>query len=157
MAASGQANVEPSITEMRTRQNFSLALVGGLAAAAAGAAIWTLTPVATSHRTAWMAVGVGLLVGGAVRVLGRGTDRSFGYLGATLSVFGCLLGNLLSVCTIVAGQQGLATPTVLTHAFSNPVLIPAAMIATFHSMDLLFYGIAVYEGYRLSFRRAAKI
>ena len=27
------------------------------------------------------------------------------------------------------------------------------MIETFHVMDLLFYGIAVYEGYRFSFRR----
>jgi hypothetical protein len=153
LAASGQANVEPSITEMRTRQSFSLALVGGLVAAAAGAMVWTLTPVATGHRAGWMAIGVGLLVGGAVRVLGRGIDKSFGYLGAALSVFGCLLGNLLSVCTIVAAQQGLSTPNVLAHVFSNPVLIPAAMIATFRSMDLLFYGIAVYEGYRLSFRR----
>ncbi len=26
------------------------------------------------------------------------------------------------------------------------------MVATFSPIDLLFYGIAVYEGYRLSFR-----
>jgi hypothetical protein len=156
MTASGQANVEPLVTEMRARQSFSLALVGGLAAAAVGAIAWTLTPVATSHQTSWMAVGVGLLVGVAVRVLGRGIDKSFGYLGATLSIFGCLLGNLLSVCTIVAGQENLSTPAVLAHVFSNPVLIPTALIATFRSMDLLFYGIAVYEGYRLSFRRVAE-
>jgi hypothetical protein len=155
-AASGQAHVEQLIPEMRARQNFSLALVGGLAAAAVGAIVWTLTPVATSHQTGWMAVGMGLLVGAAVRVLGRGIDKSFGYLGAALSIFGCLLGNLLSVCTVVAGRQGLSTPAVLAHVCSNPVLIPAVIIATFHSMDLLFYGIAVYEGYRFSFRRVAE-
>ena len=26
------------------------------------------------------------------------------------------------------------------------------MVETFHPMDLLFYGIAIYEGYRFSFR-----
>ena len=99
---------------------------------------------------------MGFLVGGAVRTLGRGDDKSFGYLGATLSVLGCLLGNLLSVCALVAGQEGLSTSAVLAHVCRNPALIPAAMIATFHSLDLLFYGIAVYEGYRLSFRRSGQ-
>ena len=32
--------------------------------------------------------------------------------------------------------------------------IPGAMAATFALMDLLFYGIAIGEGYRLSLRRA---
>ena len=114
---------------------------------------WTLITVATSYQIGWMAIAMGLLVGGTVRMLGRGIDKSFGYLGATLTVFGCLLGNLLSVCTLVAGQEGLSTPTVLAHVCRNPDLIPAAMIATFRSLDLLFYGIAVYEGYRFSFRR----
>jgi hypothetical protein len=30
------------------------------------------------------------------------------------------------------------------------------MRATFNPMDLLFYGIAVYEGYRFSFREITK-
>lgn len=155
--APGQVNANPSVSEPYARQSFSLALLGGLAAAAVGAMAWTLITVATSYQIGWMAVAMGFLVGGAVRMLGRGVDKSFGYLGAALAVFGCLLGNLLSVCTLIAGQQGLATPAVLTHVCRNPSLIPAAMIATFRSLDLLFYGIALYEGYRLSFRRVTNV
>ncbi|MCX5644813.1 MAG: hypothetical protein NTZ17_09015 [Phycisphaerae bacterium] len=153
MTASGQNDIELALSEQRAKQSFSLALAGGLAAAAVGAMAWTLITMAVSHQIGWMAMAVGLLVGGTVRMLGRGIAQSFGYLGVTLTVLGCLLGNLLSVCTLVAGQQGLSTPAVLAHVCRNPVLIPATMIATFRSMDLLFYGIALYEGYRFSFRR----
>ena len=155
--APGQVNADPSISEQHARQSFSLALLGGLAAAAVGAMAWTLITVATNYQIGWMAVAMGLLVGGTVRMLGRGIDQSFGYLGATLAVCGCLLGNLLSVCTLIAGQQGLSTSAVLAHVCRDPSLIPAAMIATFRSLDLLFYGIALYEGYRLSFRRISGV
>jgi hypothetical protein len=141
------------VAELRTKQNFSMALVGGLAVAIIGATAWALVAMTTSHATGWMAVGVGLLVGGAVRTLGRGIDRSFGYLGATMSLVGCLLGNLLSVCTIVAGQENLSLVAVLGSVCTKPAVIPAALIATFHPLDLLFYGIALYEGYRFSFRQ----
>jgi hypothetical protein len=32
-------------------------------------------------------------------------------------------------------------------------IVKELMIATFNPMDLLFYGVAVYEGYKLSFRQ----
>lgn len=147
------AKVQQFIAELRAKQSFSMALLGGLAVAIIAATAWALITTATNYQIGWMAVGVGFLVGGAARTLGRGIDRSFGYLGATLSVCGCLLGNLLSVCAIVAGQEGLSLVAVLAHVCGKPAIIPAAMIATFHPMDLLFYGIAVYEGYRFSFRR----
>jgi hypothetical protein len=156
MPMSGQARAKPPATEGRPTQSFPLALVGGLAAAVAGATIWALIAGATSYHIGWMAIAVGFLVGGAVRVLGRGIDKSFGYVGAAMSLFGCLLGNLLSVYLIVAGQQGLSLLNVLSRVCSNPVMIPAALIATFRSLDLLFYGIAIYEGYRFSVRRAAE-
>ncbi len=157
-ATTGQSHVDTTkvqqvVAELRAKQNFSLALVGGLAAAVLGAMVWALITVATNYQIGWMAVGVGFLVGGTVRMLGHGIDKSFGHLGATLSVFGCLLGNILSICAIVAAQKGLALLAVVTYVGSHPNVIPAALIATFHPMDLLFYGLAIYEGYRFSFRR----
>jgi hypothetical protein len=149
----GQVNADSSLSEQYARPSFSLAFLGGLIAAAVGAMAWTLITAATNYQIGWMAVAMGFLVGGTVRMLGRGADPSFGYLGATLAVFGCLVGNLLSACTLIAGQQSLSTSAVLAHVCRNPALIPAAMIATFRSLDLLFYGIALYEGYRFSFRR----
>jgi hypothetical protein len=154
--ASGQAKAEPLTAEWRPNQNLSLALIGGLAAAVTGATIWALITVATSYHIGWMAMGMGLLVGGVVRVLGRGSDKSFRCLGVALAIFGCLLGNLLSACLVLASQKGLSPLTVLSYVCSNPVMIPAALIATFRSLDLLFYGIAIYAGYRFSVRRVSE-
>lgn len=156
LSTARQARVKQLTAAGPTNQSFSLALIGGFAAAVAGAVIWALVTVATSYQIGWMAIGVGFLVGGSVRVLGRGSDRSFGCLGAALAVFGCLLGNLLSVCLVLAGQKGLSPLTVLAYVGSNPVMIPAAIVATFRSLDLLFYGIAIYEGYRFSVRRVSE-
>jgi hypothetical protein len=149
------AKVGPLAGGLRAKQNFPLALAGGLTVAVVGAMLWALITVMTNYQVGWMAVGVGFFVGGMVRMLGRGVDRSFGYLGAALSLVGCLLGNLLSLCAVIAGQEGVSLLAVLTHIGSNPIMIPAALLATFHSLDLLFYGIAVYEGYRFSFRQTA--
>jgi hypothetical protein len=35
----------------------------------------------------------------------------------------------------------------------QPTVAMELLVATFSPMDLLFYGIAVYEGYHLSFRQ----
>ncbi len=148
--------VEQLVTELRAKQSLSLALAGGLAAAVAGAIVWAVIAVATNYQIGWMAVAVGFLVGGAVRTLGRGIDKSFGCLGATMSVFGCLLGKLLSFFVIVASQEGLSPLAVITQIGSRPIVIPAALLATFHPMDLLFYALAIYEGYRFSFRRVTE-
>lgn len=152
-----QGTEAPSSARERTpKQDFSFALLAGLAAAIVGAMVWALLTMATGLSLGCMAMGVGGLVGGTVRALGRGRGRSFGALGAGLALFGCLLGSLLSVCTIIAGQEGLSTVSVLVHVCSKPALIPAALVATFHALDPPFYSVALYAGYRLSFRRAAK-
>jgi hypothetical protein len=146
--ASGRTNAEPS-GEARTSQSPSLVLAGGLAAALVGALAWALAAMALGRYLGVMAIGVGLLVGGTVRVLGRGAGRPLGSLSVTLSVVGCLLGNILSAYVVLAAQKGLAPLAVLSHVCSNPVLIPAALLATFQPLDLLFYGIALYAGYHL--------
>ncbi|MBN1360000.1 MAG: hypothetical protein JW993_05380 [Sedimentisphaerales bacterium] len=146
-----QAKVQELIREIRAGQNLTMGIVGGAVAAVVGAAVWAAVTVATGVQIGWMAVGVGFLVGGAIRLLGKGIDKPFGYAGAALSLFGCLLGNLLSIYAILAQQEELSFFFVLTHA--NLSAIPELFRVTFHPMDLLFYGIAIYEGYRFSFRR----
>jgi len=139
------------LADARTRQNFPVAAAGGLLAAAVSAMIWAVITTATNFQIGWMAVGVGFLVGGVVRVLGRGLDKPFGYLGAGLAFIGCLLGNYLSNCMFIAREVGLPVTSVLTQI--SVAAVPGLMIRTLHPLDLLFYGLAVYEGYRFSFRR----
>ncbi|MFN9880838.1 MAG: hypothetical protein ACK557_20410 [Planctomycetota bacterium] len=139
-------------TRLQGEQNLPLAIVGGLVAALVGAAIWAAVTVATGYQIGWMAVGVGFLVGLAVRVLGKGITPIFGVIGAAGALFGCLLGNLLSVCGFFAGNQGVPFLELTLSTLTDPSAIIDLFKATFHPMDLLFYGIAVYQGYQFAFR-----
>ena len=90
----------------------------------------------------------------AVRLAGKGIDKAFGFLGATLALAGCVAGNLLTGCWYLAQSVGAEFVDVL--AGLTPTLAAEILKATFSPMDLLFYGFAVYEGYRLSFRQVTE-
>jgi len=132
-----------------------VALAAGGIAAAIGAAAWALITVWTNMQIGWMAVGIGFLVGYAVRIFGKGSDPMFQVLGAVLSLLGCLAGNLLAVCAMLSKQEQVPFFDILTHL--DPAQIVELMVATFSAMDLLFYGIAIYEGYSVSRAPAAPL
>ena len=142
------------IDQLRAAQNFPMAIGGGLLATVVGALLWAMVSAAASTQIGYMALGVGLLVGGAVRLFGHGLDKRFGYLAGGLALFGCVLGDLLTSCTIAAYGAQVSLVAVLVHI--SLADIAAAMIQGFHPLDILFFGIAMYEGYRLSFRRLAE-
>ena len=146
-----RAQLQFALEQLRSQQNLLGGGLAGLAAAAVAAAVWAGLTLATGYQMGWMAVGVGFLVGFAIRIFGKGIDSVFGFVGATLALLGCAAGNLLAVCGMVAEQEGMAFMEVLSRL--NPGVIQELMVATFGPMDLLFYGIAVYEGYQLSFRQ----
>jgi len=139
------------LQQLRDNQNLSLGIVGGLGAAIAGAVVWALITALTQYQIGFMAIGVGLLVGYAVRRMGQGVDPVFGYFGAGLSLLGCVIGNILTTCIITSQQEGIALSQVL--ASLNPAVAVEIMKYTFSPIDLLFYGLAVYYGYKFSFRQ----
>ena len=140
---------ERKLQEARDDQNLSLGVVGGTAAAVVGAVIWAVITVLTGYQIGWMAVGVGFLVGYAVRLLGKGVDPVFGYAGAAIALAGCLAGNLLTVVIMAARQENREIMTLLSQL--TPGLAVDIMKDTFQPMDVLFYGLAVYEAYKISF------
>jgi hypothetical protein len=144
-----------ALERLRGEQSLGGALGAGGIAAMLGAAAWAVTTVLTGYQIGWMAVGVGFLVGFAVRLGGRGIDKVFGFLGAACSLLGCGAGNLLAVCGLVAREHGVSWLEVA--AGLDAATAGELMVASFSPMDLLFYGIAVYEGYRLSFRRLTAV
>ena len=149
-----EAQVRYALDQVRAEQSVPKGVVAGALAAVVGAALWALITVLTSFQIGWMAVGVGFLVGIAVRTFGKGTDRTFGVIGALLALAGCLLGNLLAVCGMIAADQSVKLVDVVSRLDLRTA--HDLMFATFSPMDLLFYGIAVYEGYRLSIREVTE-
>ena len=137
--------------KLKMDQNLPMALVGGVAAAVAGGIVWAVVTVTTGYQIGYMAVGVGFLVGYSVRHLGKGIDKIFGIIGAALALLGCLLGNFFSLVGFSSKQENIGVLDILTSIDYS--IVPGVMIDAFSPMDILFYGIAVYEGYKFSFRQ----
>jgi len=135
---------------LRSQQNLSGGIVAGTGAAIVGAVLWASVTAITEYQIGWMAIGIGFLVGFAVRKFGQGVDRAFGLAGAGLALFGCMLGNLLTVCIAVAYQFDVSFMEVISSL--NGVAVSDIVAETFQPMDLLFYGIALWAGYKYSVR-----
>ena len=123
--------------------------LAGVAAAVVGAIVWAIITVTTKYQIGLVAIAIGAFVGFAVRTANGG--KAFGILGAFLALFGCVLGNYFSLIAFVAAQQHVGFFTVLNHA--DPGKVATVMWDDLLSTSILFYAIAVYEGYRFSIAR----
>jgi hypothetical protein len=139
---------------LRDQQSLGMGVLAGGAAAVVGAGLWAVVTVLTGYQIGWMAVGVGVLVGIAMRKFGKGIDRTFGIAGAGLALLGCVLGNLLAVCGFVSAQETI--PFMRVVGGLTPGVAFELLRVTFNPIDVLFYGIAVYEGHKLSFRQVTR-
>ena len=137
-------------SETPQRQSLPLAIIAGIVAAIVGGIAWAALTLTTEYQIGYMAVAIGFLVCFAVR-LGNGTSKTFGYVGAVLALLGCVLGNFFTMVGFYARAEKLDFLSALSAIDLSKV--PGAMAAAFNPMDLLFYGIAIYEGYRFSQRR----
>jgi hypothetical protein len=138
---------------LRTEQNLLLGLAAGGLAAVIGAVLWAVVTVITNYQIGWMAIGVAFLVGVAIRVFGKGIDNIYRFMGAGLALFGVVLGNLLMIAALLARQETLPLLTVLNYMLLHPAADVQMLTQSFSPIDLLFYGFAVYYGYKYSSRQ----
>lgn len=140
---------DPAIVEkLRFNQNFNFAITGGILATLVCSLGWAFITVATEHQIGYMAIGLGMIVGYAVRFFGAGIDLKYNILGAVLSLTGCILGNLLSVVGFIGNEYEVSYLQVLTVLdFSN---ISEIMVDTFQLMDVIFYSIACVFGFKFA-------
>ncbi len=139
---------------LRKHQDLYYAVIGGFLSMLISAIIWAIITVATKHQIGYMAIGVGFLVGLTVRFFGAGIDKIYGIIGALFALFGCLLGNLFSQIGFISIEQSIGIVDVVS--LLKLELIPEIIAQSFQPVDLLFYGFALYEGYRFSFRPVTK-
>jgi hypothetical protein len=140
-----------TLEALRSEQSLAMGVFAGFVAAIAGAAAWGLVTAYTEYQIGYMAIGIGFLVGFAVRLAGKGVDPSFGVLSAVLSLLGCVLGNLWTMTYFLAAKQGI--PFLKAVSQLNPDIAVNIMVSTFNYMDVLFYGLALYFGYKYGFRQ----
>ena len=143
--------VAAEIERIHGQQNLAMAILGGVVASIVGAVLWAVITAVTQFQIGFMAIGVGFLVGWAVWNLGHGVTTLYGVIGGLFALFGCLLGNLLTFCYFAGQEAGMPVLDVLNSVLASGSIV-GVLTETFSPMDLLFYAIAVYEGYKLSFR-----
>lgn len=135
---------------LRSEENLPVGILFGLIACIVGAVVWALISVSTGYQIGYMAIGMGFLVGYAVRLGGKGVTPVFGVVGALLALLGCFLGDYLSVIGFVSSETGMPYMVTLTTVPVSAVI--EELLANLLSVTALFYGIALFEGYKLSFR-----
>lgn len=143
-SVSAQADKEQLLAE----QNLPKAVGLGVLACIVGAAAWALVSYSTGYQIGYMAIGIGFIVGMAVRQ-GKGITPIFGIIGAALSLLSCVMGDFFSLVGLVAKEWEVSFMEVLTEVDYGDMA--SLMLENAASMTILFYGIALYEGYKLSF------
>jgi FtsH-binding integral membrane protein len=146
-----EQEAERALEVFRQEQNLVAGSMAGLIAAVSGAAVWAGVTVVTEYQIGWMAVGLGFLVGIAIRTMGRGIDQVFGVVGAVMALVGCVLGNVFTIAWYISAQTGSSLMSVLTQL--DMELVIDLITETFQVMDILFYGLALYFGYKYAFRQ----
>ena len=139
-----------NLAKFKSEQDYPKALIVGIIVGILGAALWGMITVITSFQIGYMAIAVGAGVGFSMRVVGKGIDPMFGITGGAIALFACVLGNFFSSMGFVANAVELSFFETLG-VFDYSQLL-TLMGETFSPIDLLFYGIAAYAGYRFSFR-----
>lgn len=136
--------------EFRVHQVLTYAIIGGFFLSVICALLWALVTVTTEYQIGYMALAVGLIVGMGVRYFGAGIDPVYRFVGAFFSLLGCALGNLFSQVGFIADAESLGYFETLTYLDLETIIL--IYKESFSPMDVLFYGFAIYEGFRFAVR-----
>ncbi len=140
------------LEQLKAQQNFPMAVLGGVLASIVCVFIWAMITVATKYQITYMAIGVGIAVGFTVQKFGKGLTPVYGILGAGLALIACFCGNIISyMCFIADEYEGYSYINAISDL--NWDISMNIALETFHPMDLLFYGLALYTGYMFSIKQ----
>lgn len=103
-----------------------------------------------------MAVGLGFLVGFAIKKFGRGDSILYGLTGGILSLVGCVLGNLFFYAGAISNEFSVSIAEVALMMILDPLGVAQLMVEAFELMDLVFYGVATYIGFITAYEKTPK-
>jgi hypothetical protein len=144
------ATSQPAIEQLEDQPNLLMGLIGGVIAMLVGAVFWGAVTYFTEYQIGWMAIGVGFLVGIAIKFFGRGKTLLFGVSAAALALIGCLLGNLMFYAGVIAREQSASFLEVFFLLLVTPAAALEVFTIAFDFKDILFYALAAYAGFSAS-------
>lgn len=125
-----------------------LATCAGLVACFAGAVLWGAVTVFTGYELGIIAIALGLMVGGVIAFVKKSDHIYFGIIGALLALIACVLGKYFGMIGLIAQEYSVGYFNCMQNLTTDMVV--SLFKETFSPIDLLFYGLAIYEGFRLS-------
>ena len=141
---------ENHLNIFRSEQNLKAGIFASVLVGVIAALAWAAITVVTQLQIGLVAIAIGAAVGLTMRFIGKGIDQVFGISGAIIALLSCILGNFLSILGFLANEYDYGyIETLLAFDYSMTF---AVMQETASAMDLVFYAIAGYEGYKFSFR-----
>lgn len=138
------------LQNIRDNQNVMLGILGGAAGALLGAVVWAIVAAYAHLNIGFIAILVGFSAGYGVRYLGKGIDRQFGIVGAVCAAVGVAAGNILATSIATANHYNTKVLSVIGSL--NLDIMKEMLIADFSPIDLFFYGIALWAGYKYAIR-----
>lgn len=107
--------------------SFPMAIVGGIAAALIGAAVWAGIAIAADLEIGILAWGLGVLTGYGVVLLGRGRGSSYALIAAACALFSVFMGKYFAVAHVL--------PKMAEEAQSQMAAIDPEMAAFLGQVD----------------------
>lgn len=133
-------------------RNRSLALLAGLLTAIVGAVVWGLIAALARQEFSFVAVIIGLAVGGTIAAVRRGAaDVPLAVGSAVIAIAGCALGSLLGVVFVLL-RHGVTGSEMLSHL--NLVL--QAWRSDLNALSVAFWAIAAFAAVRFTLGRGIR-
>lgn len=147
MIDSSMPSAQPAIERLEDQPSLVMGITGGVIAMLVGAILWGAITFYTGYQIGYVAIGLGFLVGIAIKFFGRGKSGSFGLSAAILALIGCVVGNLLVYSAIIAREEGVSLLRVFFLLLRTPSAAIEVFTLAFDFMDILFYALAAYTGF----------
>jgi hypothetical protein len=142
---------DQTLEKLKSEQSLPAAIFAGIFIGILAAMAWAAITVATNLKIGLVAIAIGAVVGLGMRYFGKGIDPIYGICGAVIAIISCVFGDVLSIIGFVANSEQLGYfDTLLRFDYSQTFAIITEIASP---MDLVFYAIAAYEGYKFSFRQ----
>jgi hypothetical protein len=140
-------SAQSTIEQLDNQPSLLMGLIGGTVAMLVSAIIWGVISYVTEYQIGWMAIGVGFLVGIAIKFFGKGKSMMFGVSSAVLALIGCVLGNLIFYSGIIAREESASFLQVFFILLLQPAAAIEVFSIAFGFMDIVFYALAAYVGF----------
>lgn len=131
-------------------ERLALAIPAGICAALIGAVLWALFVYITQYQFGLVVIAIGALIGLTIRKVGRGSRPVFGIVGAACAALAWALGTIMCYVALLAQDAG--RPFLEVFGMLGVSEAVAFALRAADIMDLVFLGIALWEGYKFAIK-----